>query len=82
MVNSRRLGADRESCKAARTTTRKPVPGYPVKCSIYQGLLVDSRGVGLVTIEKGPAWWTVGSTHAVRQPEISYRESIQSGLEP
>jgi len=34
MVNSRGLGADRGSCKASRTTTPKPVPGYPMNCSI------------------------------------------------
>jgi len=31
------LGADRGSCKASRTTTPKPVPGDPVKCSITMG---------------------------------------------
>jgi len=31
------LGTDRGSCKASRTTTSKPVPGYPVNSSITMG---------------------------------------------
>jgi len=37
MVNSRGFGAERGSGKASRTTTPKPVPGYPVNSSIAMG---------------------------------------------
>jgi len=37
--------------------------------------------VSLVIIEKGPAWLAVGSAHVVKQQEISYCASMQSGLE-
>jgi len=37
--------------------------------------------VSLVTIREGPAWLTVGSANAVKQQEISSRDSMLSGLE-
>jgi len=37
--------------------------------------------VSLVIIQEGPTWLTVGSANAVKQQEISSRDSMQSGLE-
>ena len=42
---------------------------------------MDSRCVSIVTIEKGPTWFAVGSAHAVKLEEISYRGNNQSSLD-
>ena len=81
MVNCSRLGADRVSCKAFRTTTSMLVSDYPVHCSINHGLLLDFRGRSLVMCSEGPVWLAVGSAHAGNQPETSLPGSMESGLE-
>ena len=77
MVTYRGLEADQESCKTCRTTMPMPVPGYPVDCRNYQGLLVDSIGVSLVIICEGPAWLAVCSAYAVEQVKASHRGRTQ-----